>query len=79
MLRNEQKQELKQMENSSECIIVGGGISGLIIATLLQRRGMKVTVLDKGRGIGGRLATRRINYSEAIKQLDRLIRCSQVV
>ena len=67
MLRNEQKQELKQLKNSSVCIIIGGGISGLIIATLLQRRGMKVTVLDKGRGIGGRLATRRINYSEAIK------------
>ncbi|WP_019505353.1 NAD(P)/FAD-dependent oxidoreductase [Pleurocapsa sp. PCC 7319] len=67
MLRNEQKQELKQLKDSSACIIIGGGISGLIIATLLQRRGMKVTVLDKGRGIGGRLATRRINYSEDIE------------
>ena len=43
------------------CIIIGGGITGLITATLLQRRGLKVTVLDKGKGIGGRLATRRLN------------------
>ena len=42
------------------CIVIGGGITGLITATLLQRTGIQVTVLDKGRGIGGRLATRRI-------------------
>jgi renalase len=46
---------------NSACIVIGGGISGLIIATLLQRAEMKVTVLDKGRGIGGRLATRRLH------------------
>ena len=39
--------------------IIGGGISGLLCATLLQRGGASVTVLDKGRGFGGRLATRR--------------------
>ena len=47
-------------------IIIGGGISGLVAATLLQRQGLKVTVLDKGRGIGGRLATRRIKHSDSI-------------
>jgi renalase len=50
---------------NSTCIVIGGGISGLITATVLQRTGMKVTVLDKGRGIGGRLATRRLEYSES--------------
>ena len=30
--------------------------------TVLQRQGIRVTVLDKGRGIGGRLATRRISH-----------------
>jgi renalase len=44
----------------SSCVIVGGGITGLITATILQRNGINVTVLDKGRGIGGRLATRNI-------------------
>ncbi len=35
-------------------------MAGLIGGTVLQRQGIDVTVLDKGRGIGGRLATRRI-------------------
>ena len=45
---------------TKSCIVIGGGITGLITATILQETGIKVTVLDKGRGIGGRLATRRI-------------------
>jgi renalase len=44
------------------CLIIGGGISGLIAGTVLQRSGINVTLLDKGRGIGGRLATRRISH-----------------
>ena len=49
------------------CLIIGGGISGLIIATELKRNGLKTTILDKGRGIGGRLATRRIKHSSDIE------------
>ena len=49
---------------NSSCIVLGGGITGLITAKILQREGIEVTVLDKGRGIGGRLATRRINRGE---------------
>lgn len=44
------------------CIIIGGGICGLIAGTVLQRHGIHVTIVDKGRGIGGRLATRRISH-----------------
>jgi len=53
------------MENihAKNCVIIGGGISGLIAATQLQQAGLKVTVLDKGRGVGGRLATRRIQHT----------------
>lgn len=50
-----------------DCIIIGGGLTGLIAATLLQRQGHRVTVLDKGRGIGGRLATRRLTLGEKIE------------
>ena len=42
------------------CIVVGGGLAGLVAATVLQEAGLQLMVLDKGRGIGGRLATRRI-------------------
>ncbi len=40
-------------------IVIGAGLSGLIAATDLGRRGVPTLVLDKGRSVGGRLATRR--------------------
>lgn len=46
----------------SDCLIVGSGICGLTVANILQNNGVKVTVLDKGRGIGGRVATRRFSH-----------------
>jgi renalase len=47
-------------ENQKSCVVVGAGISGLLVANTLQRQGWDVTVLDKGRGVGGRMATRRV-------------------
>jgi len=41
-------------------IIVGAGLSGLMAARECASHGHDVTVFDKGRGVGGRLATRRI-------------------
>ncbi|MFK7919070.1 MAG: NAD(P)/FAD-dependent oxidoreductase [Ilumatobacter sp.] len=41
-------------------VIVGAGIAGLVAARELVDAGAEVTVVDKGRSVGGRLATRRI-------------------
>jgi renalase len=40
--------------------VIGAGLSGLICAERLIRQGWPVTVFDKGRGPGGRMATRRV-------------------
>lgn len=42
-----------------DVIIVGAGMAGISCARMLADAGQRVIVLDKGRGIGGRLATRR--------------------
>jgi predicted NAD/FAD-dependent oxidoreductase len=41
--------------------IIGAGISGLRAAVELGSRGLKATVFEKSRGLGGRAATRRWN------------------
>ena len=40
--------------------IIGAGLSGLTCAHLLHQSGYSVTVFEKSRGLGGRLATRRV-------------------
>lgn len=39
--------------------LIGAGIAGLSCATLLQQAGLEVSLFDKGRGVGGRMSTRR--------------------
>lgn len=42
--------------------IVGAGVAGLATAKLLCAAGLKTTLFDKGRGLGGRLARRRTEW-----------------
>jgi renalase len=41
-------------------VIIGAGISGLLVARDLVARGRNVMVFDKSRGVGGRMSTKRI-------------------
>ncbi len=43
-----------------DVLVVGAGIAGLLAATRLTEGGLKVRVLEKSRGYGGRMATRRM-------------------
>ena len=36
-------------------IVIGGGMGGLFTAALLAKKGLKVTVLEKNKNIGGGL------------------------
>ena len=56
-------------KNSDYCVI-GAGMAGLACATELARSGASVTVLDKGRGPGGRMAARRVEIAGETVSFD---------
>lgn len=45
---------------NTDVLIVGAGMAGLLAATDLTASGFHPLIVDKGHGVGGRLATRRI-------------------
>ncbi len=48
------------MQTDFDAIVVGAGMSGLSCASALHEAGWKVLVLEKSRGTGGRLASKRL-------------------
>ncbi len=48
------------MKMDETVVVVGAGISGLLVARTLRARGVPVLVVEKSRGLGGRLATKRV-------------------
>jgi predicted NAD/FAD-dependent oxidoreductase len=43
--------------------VIGVGLAGAACAASLKRNGLDVTLFDKSRGLGGRMATRRLRWS----------------
>lgn len=54
----------------SDTLVIGAGMAGLACATRLAAAGHAVTVIDKGRGPGGRMAARRAEVAGAATSFD---------
>lgn len=55
---------VSNLSQHSKCIIVGAGMAGLTAARQLNRAGVEVCILEKSRGTGGRMATRRLTLPD---------------
>lgn len=53
-----------------DVVIVGAGVSGIAAGNYLDKNGLSIKILDKGKAIGGRLATRRIELNDKKLQTD---------
>lgn len=51
---------MNSYERLRSCIVVGAGMAGLVAARRLRQDRVQVVVVDKGRGVGGRMATWRL-------------------
>jgi renalase len=62
------------MQSTFDVAVVGAGLAGLVCAQALRQQGYRVVVVEKSRGLGGRLATRRLPQAFA----DHGVRCLEV-
>jgi len=53
------------MSTVESIAVIGAGMAGTACAASLQRAGFQVTLFDKSRGVGGRMATRRAAWTAA--------------
>lgn len=52
-------------DSSADIAIVGAGMAGLTCAQRIHQAGHRVVVVEKSRGLGGRMATRRLHGTHA--------------
>ena len=48
-------------DNSAKIVIIGSGVAGLAAGQLFREAGHNALILDKGRRVGGRMSTRRVD------------------
>jgi hypothetical protein len=65
LTRGVQGPALSILDPALSVAVVGAGIAGATCAASLQQAGLNVTLFDKSRGVGGRLATRRVQWTGA--------------
>ncbi|MEW5959965.1 MAG: FAD-dependent oxidoreductase [Chloroflexota bacterium] len=56
---------MSQRPVATDILVVGAGIAGLMAAHALRQQGRQILVVDEGRRVGGRLATRSIGPGRA--------------
>ncbi len=54
-----------QVQAGMRVAIIGAGMAGASCARMLTEAGCQVTVFDKSRGVGGRMTTRRVDWTDA--------------
>jgi len=52
-----------------DAAIIGAGLSGLSAARHLAAQGLRVVIVEKSHGVGGRAATRRIQLPDGTQHL----------
>ena len=66
---------------SRKVIIIGAGAAGLTCAQQLLRNGFTVSIFDKSRGVGGRLASRRITngiFNHGASRIPNFRKCNNL-
>ena len=51
-----------QITMTQKIAVIGAGMAGLTAAKILSQKGFSVDVFDKGRGVGGRMSSRRTKW-----------------